>query len=362
MTTVPERAPKISETEQSPATRDPVAGGGDSRGGARDADELQRAVAGLLELRAEIGRVVLGQDDVVDELLIGLVSGGHVLLEGAPGLGKTLLVRTVATAAGMQFARVQFTPDLMPADVTGTMMLLRDDRGGGRLEFQPGPIFTQLLLADEINRATPKTQSALLEAMQEHTVTAAGRSMPLPEPFFVLATQNPIELEGTYVLPEAQLDRFLVKVLLPYPGEEVLDSILEQTTGAGLAEPRQVLTPAEVLGLQRLVREVPVAAHVRRAVARFLLATHPEGEGADDDVRRFVRFGVSPRGGQSLLLAAKAHALLSGRYNVAYADLERVLLPTLRHRFQLNYEGEANPDVNAEELLTRLFARVVAAD
>ncbi len=362
MTTVPKQIPEMPESQKNPAPQNPEAASDGTRSGPRDAAELQRAVAGLLELRAEIGRVVLGQDDVIDELLIGLVSGGHVLLEGAPGLGKTLLVRTAATAAGMQFARVQFTPDLMPADVTGTTMLLRDDQGGGRLEFQPGPIFTQLLLADEINRATPKTQSALLEAMQEHTVTAAGRSMPLPEPFFVLATQNPIELEGTYVLPEAQLDRFLVKVLLPYPGEEVLDNILEQTTGAGLAEPRQVITPEDVLVLQRLVREVPVAAHVRRAVARFLLTTHPEGAGADEDVRRFVRFGVSPRGGQALLLAAKAHALLQGRYNVAYADLRRVLLPTLRHRFQLNYEGEANPDVNAEELLARLFARVAAAD
>ena len=320
-----------------------------------DAAALERALGSLRRLREEIGRVVLGQDEVVDQLLIGLVSGGHVLLESAPGLGKTLLVRTVSVAAGLQFARVQFTPDLMPADVTGTMILVRDELGGGRLEFQQGPIFTQLLLADEINRATPKTQSALLEAMQENTVTAAGRTWPLPRPFFVLATQNPIELEGTYILPEAQLDRFLLKIVLPLPSEDVLDAILEQTTGAGLATPEQVATPATILDLQRLVREVPVAAHVRRGVARFLLATHPEREASSPDVRRYVRFGVSPRGGQSLLLAAKANALLRGRYNVAFDDLRAVLAPTLRHRFQLNFEGEADPGVDAERLLRQVF-------
>jgi len=327
-----------------------------------DTDALKHTLDGLQRLRAEIGRVVLGQDDVVDQLLIALVAGGHVLLEGAPGLGKTLLVRTVSVAAGLQFARVQFTPDLMPADVTGTMVLLRDELGGGRLEFQPGPIFTQLLLADEINRATPKTQSALLEAMQEHTVTAAGRSLPLPRPFFVLATQNPIELEGTYVLPEAQLDRFLIKIVMPLPNEDVLDAILDRTTGEGLAEPGQVVTPDDILAVQNLVREVPVASHVRRAVARFLLATHPEGESASPEVRRYVRFGVSPRGGQALLLAAKAHALLRGRFNVSFDDLRAMLRPTLRHRFQLNFEGEADPSVDAERLLEQVFELRVRAD
>lgn len=317
---------------------------------------MEELLAALHRLHAEIGRVVLGQSEVTDQLVIGLVSGGHVLLEGAPGLGKTLLVRTVGSAAGLKFARVQFTPDLMPADVTGTMVM----RGGpgGSMEFSPGPIFTQLLLADEINRATPRTQSALLEAMQERTVTASGRTFDLPEPFFVLATQNPLELEGTYVLPEAQLDRFLIKVLMPYPSEDVLDEILDQTTGAGLAQPRQVVRPEEILALQQLVRQVPVAAHVRRSVARFLLATHPEAAGVDAEVKRFVRFGVSPRGGQSLLLAAKAHALLKGRYNVAFADLRAMLRPTLRHRFQLNFEGEADPGVDAEVLLERLFDQV----
>ena len=328
---------------------------------AADTKTVDTALAGLSALRSEVSRVVLGQAEVIDQLLVGLISGGHVLLEGAPGLGKTLLVRTVGVASGLQYARVQYTPDLMPADVTGNMVLLRDEAGSGRLEFQPGPIFTQLLLADEINRATPKTQSALLEAMQEHTVTVGGRTLPLPKPFFVLATQNPIELEGTYVLPEAQLDRFFIKIVMPYPEEQTLYEILDQTTGQGLAEPRQVVTAEDILRMQGLVREVPVASHVRRAVARFLLATHPERPGAAESVRRYVRFGVSPRGGQSLLLAAKAVALLAGRFNVSFDDVRSALQPTLRHRFQLNYEGEANPAVNAEALLHELFAQSVAA-
>jgi MoxR-like ATPase len=324
-------------------------------------DVLAGALAGLARLRAEVSRVVLGQDEIVEQLLTGLICGGHVLLEGAPGLGKTLLVRTVAVAAGLQFSRIQFTPDLMPADVTGTMVLLRDEQGGSRMEFQPGPIFAQLLLTDEINRATPKTQSALLEAMQEHTVTAAGRTLALPEPFFVLATQHPIEMEGTYVLPEAQVDRFLFKILIPFPSEDVLDSIFEQTTGSAAPQPRRVLGPEEVLLLQELVRAVPVASHVRRAVARFVLATHPGQPQAGREVQRFVRFGVSPRGGQSLLLAAKGRALLDGRYNVSFADLEAMLLPALRHRFQLNFEGEADGSVDAEELLKKVFAQACAS-
>jgi len=318
-------------------------------------DELER----LSLVRQEIAAAVVGQDEVVEQLLVSLMCGGHVLIEGAPGLGKTLLVRTLGTVCGLEFSRIQFTPDLMPADITGTTVLVHGERGETRTRFQRGPIFAQMVLADEINRATPKTQSALLEAMQEHTVTAAGQEFALPEPFFVLATQNPIEMEGTYLLPEAQIDRFLFKVRIGYPSEDILDAILDLTTGVDQAEPQQILTPAEILHLQFLTRAVPLASHVRRVVVRFVQATQPE-RNSSEEVRRYVRFGVSPRGAQALVLAAKAHALLRGRYNVAFEDLEATLLPALRHRFQLNFEGEAE-GVSADHLLSSLFARAVSA-
>ncbi|MCW5697486.1 MAG: MoxR family ATPase [Bauldia sp.] len=306
-----------------------------------DAAGLDRLLAALKRTREEIGKAVVGQKEVVDQLLIALICGGHVLLEGAPGVGKTLLVRTLGAATGLSFARVQFTPDLMPADITGSLALTPDETGHSRLQFQPGPIFTQLLLADEINRATPKTQSSLLEAMQEHTVTAAGRSMALPEPFFVLATQNPVEMEGTYRLPEAQIDRFLFKTIVEYPSASDLDAILDLTTGIEQKTPDQVLSPADILLLQDLVRQVPIADHVRAAIARFAIATQPDQAANADEVRRYFRFGLSPRGAQSLVLAAKGNALLSGRYNVSFDDIRAMLGPVLRHRFQLNYEGEA---------------------
>ncbi len=320
-----------------------------------DEAAMQRLLSSLATLRQEIGRAVLGQKEVVDELLIALIAGGHVLLEGAPGVGKTLLVRTLGTAAGLSFARIQFTPDLMPADVTGSLALVPDESGATRMRFQPGPIFTQLLLADEINRSTPKTQSALLEAMQEGTVSAAGRSMPLPRPFFVLATQNPIEMEGTYQLPEAQIDRFLFKSEVAFPSEETLDAILDLTTGAAQAAIEPVMTADDILALQRLVRQVPIASHVRRVVARLAILSQPDGAASPADVKRYLRFGVSPRGAQALVLAAKGRALLEGRYNVSFGDLRAVLLPTLRHRFQLNFEGTAE-GIDAEVLLTRVFA------
>jgi MoxR-like ATPase len=320
---------------------------------------LERELQRLGRVREEIAKAVVGQSAAIDQLLIGLMTAGHVLIEGAPGLGKTLMVRTLGTVCGLDFSRIQFTPDLMPADITGTIVLIHDDKGGTVSRFQHGPIFAQMVLADEINRATPKTQSALLEAMQERTVTAAGQEFTLPEPFFVLATQNPIELEGTYILPEAQIDRFVFKVHIGYPDEQVLDAILDLTTGAAAPQPVQVMDPADIVRIQGLVRAVPLASHVRSAVVRFVLATQPD-RSDDDDVRNYVRFGISPRGAQSLILAAKAHTLLKGRFNVSFDDLAEVLLPALRHRFQLNFQGEAE-GVSSEAILTRLFGRTVAA-
>jgi len=323
-------------------------------------EELERLLNAIHRAREEIAKAVIGQKAVVDQLLVGLICGGHVLLEGAPGVGKTLLVRTLGLIAGLTFTRVQFTPDLMPADVTGGMVLVPDESGRTSIKFQPGPIFTQLLLADEINRATPKTQSSLLEAMQEQTVSAAGRSMELPKPFFVLATQNPIENEGTYQLPEAQTDRFMFKSLVNYPVEDELDAILDITSGVAAPLVEQALTAEDILKLQQVVREVPIAAHVRRAVARFALATQPDRQSSAEDVRRYIRFGLSPRGAQALVLAGKGNALLEGRYNVSFDDLRKMLLPTLRHRVQLNFQGEAEGQ-DIEAMLTRLFEGEIRA-
>jgi MoxR-like ATPase len=325
-----------------------------------DQAHLERLLAGLRETRRQIARVVLGQDETVELLLIGLIAAGHVLLEGPPGAGKTLLVRTLADATALQFSRVQFTPDLMPADITGSMVLAPDENGHSVLKFQRGPVFTQLLLADEINRATPRTQSALLEAMQEHTISAAGTSMVLPKPFFVLATQNPIEMEGTYALPEAQIDRFLFRIDVPYPSAETLAAILHATTGAEEARAKQSLASEDIVALQALVRTVPIAEHVRRAVALFACSTQPGTDGVSAEVNRFVRFGLSPRGAQGLVRAAKGHALLAGRFNVAFEDLRAVLLPTIRHRMQLNFEGGAE-GVEVDKLTIKLFDQAVKA-
>lgn len=316
--------------------------------------ELGRLLSALAETRESIGRMVLGQQGAIEQLLLGLMAGGHVLLEGTPGVGKTLLVKALGAATGLSFARIQFTPDLMPADITGSMVLVPDANGHRTLQFERGPVFSQILLADEINRATPRTQSALLEAMQERTISAAGRSMELPQPFFVLATQNPIEMEGTYSLPEAQIDRFLFRIDIAYPSEDTYTSILDVTTGAAQTPLSVTLPEADILALQSLVRSVPIAEHVRRAIARLSLMTQPGSEQATRDVNRHVRFGLSPRGAQALVLAAKAHALFAGRFNVSFEDVEAVLAPATRHRVQLNFEGRAE-GVSLERLMGDLF-------
>src|SRR6187431_587807 len=291
-------------------------------------------------IRGEIGTVIVGQDELVRQVLICLLANAHALLEGVPGLGKTMLVRTIADVIDCSFNRIQFTPDLMPADITGTNILIEE--GGQRVfRFQPGPIFANLVLADEINRATPKTQSSLLEAMQEHQVTVARQRFPLDPPFFVLATQNPLEMEGTYPLPEAQLDRFIFKVMVPFPSEEDLISIMDRTTGSENVIASKVCTAAEIVEMQRLARAVPIAPHVTAYAVSVLSATHPDQPRAPGLVRDYVRYGGSPRGAQALVTAGKIYALLDGRFNVSTDDIRAVALPALRHRIILNFEGEA---------------------
>ncbi|MDQ3880934.1 MAG: MoxR family ATPase [Chloroflexota bacterium] len=300
--------------------------------------EAFAATASAIE--AEVGKLIVGQRNLVRQTLIALLAGGHALLEGVPGLGKTMLVRTMADALDLGFSRIQFTPDLMPADIIGTNILV-EEAGERRFRFQQGPIFSNLVLADEINRATPKTQSALLEAMQEHSVSVARQRYTLTEPFFVLATQNPLEMEGTYPLPEAQLDRFLFKIDVPFPAEDELVAIMERTTGGQAAEVGRVATGAEVVAMQTLARDVPIASHVMAYAIRLLRATHPETDAAPSIVRQYVRYGASPRGAQAMVLGAKIHALLDGRFNVAFADIQAMAPPALRHRVILNFEGEA---------------------
>ncbi len=311
---------------------------------------VQEFVAAFERLRAEVEKVIVGQREIINHVLIGMFAGGHVLLEGVPGLGKTLLIKTLAEGLELSFSRIQFTPDLMPADIIGTNIIVEDADGRKHFEFQYGPIFAHILLADEINRATPKTQSALLEGMQEGGVTVGGALRPLPPPFFVLATQNPIEMEGTYPLPEAQLDRFLFKLRVRYPALEELNAIIDRTTQARHVTVDRVMSGPSVLTYRELIREVPIASHVRDLASTIVMATHPEWQGAPDATRRFVRYGASPRGAQALVLGAKVRALADGRYNVSVEDLKALVAPALRHRVILNFEGEAEA-VDVDRLL-----------
>lgn len=308
-------------------------------------------------LRDEVGKVIVGQLDILDDTLMALIAGGHVLLEGVPGLGKTLLVRTLSDCLHLKFQRIQFTPDLMPADLIGTNVVMETPTGGKRFEFQPGPIFGNVILADEINRATPKTQSALLEAMQEHSVTIAGTTHRLGEPFFVLATQNPLEMEGTYPLPEAQLDRFFCKLLVKFPSTADMETILDRTTEKKTQRVEAVLSGDRIVEMSRLVREIPISNEVRRYGIALVMATHPEHELAADIARKYVRFGSSPRGAQALILGAKIRAILDSRYHVAREDLQAVAPAVLRHRLILNFEGQAE-GVPTDDVIAQIVKNV----
>ena len=310
-------------------------------------------------LRREVGKVIVGYEVIVENVLICLFCGGHVLLEGVPGLGKTLLVRTLSDVFTLEFRRIQFTPDLMPADIIGTNIVMEDAKTGRRqFQFQSGPIFGQIILADEINRATPKTQSAMLEAMQEHSVTSGGQVRKLPEPFIVLATQNPIEQEGTYPLPEAQLDRFFFKLLVPYSNRQELRTIIDRTTAGEEPRAESIIDAKRIIEAQELVRHVVIAEHVQDYAIRLVLATHPQGEFAPEVTNRFVRFGSSPRGVQALVLAGKVRAMLDERYHVSFNDIRSSVLPALRHRLLLNFEGQAE-GITTDEVLDQILESTV---
>jgi MoxR-like ATPase len=308
-------------------------------------------------VQAEIGKVIVGHTDIVHGVLTCLFVGGHALLEGVPGLGKTLLVRTLSQVLSLDFNRIQFTPDLMPSDILGTNIIMESPDGKRVFNFQPGPLFAQIVLADEINRATPKTQSALLEAMQEHSITIGGTIHRLKEPFFVMATQNPIEQEGTYPLPEAQLDRFFFKLLVNYSGRQEMATIIDRTTRGEWPTPEKVVDGDKIRELQQLVREVLVAPQVQDYAVRLVLASHPQGEFAIGDTNKFIRCGASPRGAQAIVLASKVRALLEGRYNVSFEDIRRVYLPAMRHRIILNFEAQAE-NIASDVVLAQILNEV----
>ena len=314
---------------------------------------IQRFSEQCNNIFTQISRDVIGQKEVVEGTVIALIAGGNVLLEGVPGVGKTRLVRTLGRVFDLPFSRIQFTPDLMPADVTGTNIIERDEHGNSQFRFQPGPIFSNIVLADEINRATPKTQSALLEAMQEHTVTVMGVSRKLNEPFFVIATQNPIEQDGTYPLPEAQMDRFMFKLIVPQPGLDELMQIVDMTQKTMAEVADSACNAQQLAEMRETANQIPVAEEVLRYAMTLCAATHPDGECASETAKKYVRLGASPRAGQALISAAKVKALMNGRYNVSYDDVNSLALPVLRHRLKLNFEAIASR-MSADEIVTAI--------
>jgi MoxR-like ATPase len=321
---------------------------------------MAACIDGMAKAREEIAKVIVGQDEAIDLSLIALLCEGHVLFEGVPGLGKTLIVRSLADSLMLRFSRIQFTPDLMPSDVVGSTMISQGEGSELGLRFEPGPVYANIVLADEINRASPKTQSSLLQAMQERAVTVRGRSYPLPRPFLVLATQNPLEMEGTYPLPEAQIDRFLFKVIIGHPGQEELVRILERTSGNAEAQATAVMRETDLLALQKATREVVASSVLLETAARIAIGTQPERPDSPERVRRYARYGAGPRGAQALILAAKARALLGGRLNATMADVESVLMPALRHRIALNFEAQGE-GILVEDLIADSAAKAKAA-
>jgi MoxR-like ATPase len=307
-------------------------------------------------VRDEIGKAIVGHVDIIEGVLTGLFAGGHILIEGVPGLGKTYLIKSLSEAVSLDFGRIQFTPDLMPADIIGTNIIIENPETGSReFRFQKGPLFAQIILADEINRATPKTQSAMLETMQEHAITVGGSRYPMKEPFFVMATQNPIEQEGTYPLPEAQLDRFMFKLVVEYSSKDEIKTILDRTTTGYKADIKPVMTAEEIIGTQNLVRRIISAPHVQDYAVRLTMATHPGGPYSVSATNKYVRWGASPRAAQAVTLGAKLQAMLDGRYNVSFSDVQKVYLPALRHRVLLNFEGQAE-GIDTDDVLKEIIS------
>ncbi|GAA0114644.1 AAA family ATPase [Clostridium senegalense] len=319
-----------------------------------DMEKVKDIIDKINVIEGEISKAIIGQKDVVRQVVIAILAGGNVLLEGSPGLGKTQLVKTLSKVMDLPFSRIQFTPDLMPADVVGTNIIMKDKEGNSSFSFQKGPIFSSLVLADEINRATPKTQSALLEAMQEHTVTVGTNTYTLQEPFMVLATQNPIEMDGTYPLPEAQLDRFLFKLMVPFPNLEELKEIMNVTIKNNKINLTNVITGEEILNIRRILKEVPMSASVEEYALKVVLATHPEYENAPEITKKYIRFGASPRAAQALITTSKIRAIMEGRFNVAFEDIEYVAYPALRHRFFLNFDAMAD-GIKSEDILEKIL-------